>query len=98
MIIISVFARDTDVANAGLISLSMYRTGNGCDVFGEKYAYMGNQHGSRAYNTQYFTDQTFVSGSAYYLNIRNETQNTMWTAGTILDISIRIVAHAVSVT
>lgn len=98
MIIISVSARDTNVANAGLISLSMYRTGNGCDVFGEKYAYMGNQHGSRAYNTQYFTDQTFVSGSAYYLNIRNETQNTMWAAGTILDISIRIVAHAVSVT
>lgn len=98
MIIISVSARDTNVANAGLISLNMYRTGNGCDVFGEKYAYMGNQHGSQAYNTQYFTDQTFVSGSAYYLNIRNETQNTMWAAGTILDISIRIVAHAVSVT
>lgn len=98
MIIISVSARDTNVANAGLISLNMYRNGNGCDVFGEKYAYMGNQHGSKAYNTQYFTDQTFVSGSAYYLNIRNETQNTMWAAGTILDISIRIVAHAVSVT
>lgn len=98
MIIISVFTRDTDVANAGLISLNMYKTGNGCDVFGEKYAYMGNQHGSQAYNTQYFTDQTFVSGSAYYLNIRNETPNTMWAAGTILDISIRIVAHAVSVT
>lgn len=97
MIIITLSAR-TAISNAGLITLNMYKNGNGCDVFGEKYAYMGNQHDSQAYNTQYFTDQTFVSGSAYYLNIRNETPNTMWTAGTILDISIRIVAHAVSVT
>lgn len=98
MIIISVHTRSTDVVNPGLITLNMYKNGNGCDVFGESYTYMGNQNGSSAYNTQYFTDQTFVSGSAYYLNIRNETSSTMWTAGTILDISIRIVAHAVSVT
>ena len=97
MIIITLSAR-TAISNAGLITLNMYKTGNGCDVFGESYTNMGNQHGSIAYNTQYFTDQTFVSGSAYYLNIRNETPNTMWAAGTILDISIRIVAHAVSVT
>lgn len=97
MIIIKLSAR-TAISNAGLITLNMYKTGNGCDVFGESYTNMGNQHGSIAYNTQYFTDQTFVSGSAYYLNIRNETPNTMWAAGTILDISIRIVAHAVSVT
>lgn len=97
LIILSVSAR-TNVANAGLISLCMYRNGEGCDVIGEDYTYMGNVHGSSARNTQYFTDRPFYNGEPYYLCIRNETSNPMWTVGTILDISIRIVAHAVSVT